>query len=162
MPRVLIVIAACLALGACAEADPEASPSLSPVETLATEATSAPGATEETAEPARDPKTFTLDAEDDGKRLALIPGDKVVLSLETNPSTGYSWEYMDAPDEAVLEEVSDETVKPETSPGLVGAPEERTWTYLAKSVGSTTVKLGYTPPSDGPAEDTFAFSVSVS
>ncbi|MEX2394297.1 MAG: protease inhibitor I42 family protein [Actinomycetota bacterium] len=144
-----LVVGVSLLLASCAEPEEGVTASAAP-EAQPTEAASAPGS-----------KTVALDEGDSGKALSLAEGDEVTLTLETNPGTGYQWEYADEPDAAVLKQVSDETVKPETSPGMVGVPEERMWTYEAVGPGKTKVTLEYMPPGGGEAEETFSFSVEV-
>lgn len=164
MPRLVvpaIAVVCLLAAGACSDTTDDPGASASAVASPTAQASAATSPTAPASQAPREAETYTLAEGDDGKKLTLAVGDRVELTLETNPGTGYRWEYEDEPDPAVLEETSDRVSEAEASPGMVGVPVQRTWTYVAKGAGATTVKLGYVPPSGGSAEETFSFSVTV-
>ena len=144
---------------------PSAVPSGSPSAAPATAAakTAAPTAAPKAATPKpRAPQTFTLTQKDNGKHLSLVKGDTVKLDLETNPSTGYHWDYDQKPNAAVLKEISSTATPAPASPGVVGAPETEEWTYHAVGAGSTGAKLRYNAPGQtSGGTQTFSFSVTV-
>jgi predicted secreted protein len=54
-----------------------------------------------------------LDAGDDGSQVELNAGQTLVVSLESNLTTGYTWEAAEL-DEQVLRQVGEAEFKPET------------------------------------------------
>lgn len=66
------------------------------------------------------------------------------FSLESNPTTGYSWQAVQSPDESIVSIVSSGYLAP--SGGLVGAPGEEMWQFRAVGAGTTTMVLEYARP----------------
>ncbi|MFZ4668117.1 MAG: protease inhibitor I42 family protein [Microthrixaceae bacterium] len=94
--------------------------------------------------------------------VSLKPGEQATIILESNPTTGYSWELTSAPDTAVVRVVSDTYVPPaEQMPGAGGKQE-----ILIEGVGAgtATLEFGYRRPweTDVPPTETAAFPVTVS
>lgn len=88
-------------------------------------------------------KTIELDAADNGAAVELSPGQVVAISLDSNPSTGYSWEAVDL-DESILKQ--DGEPEFEQAPGLVGANGLQTLRFKAVGAGTITLKLVYHRP----------------
>ncbi len=63
------------------------------------------------------------------------------FSLESNPTTGYTWQADRSPDGKIVQLVSNDFLPP--SGDLVGAPGEEVWQFQAVGVGSTTMVLEY-------------------
>ena len=83
------------------------------------------------------------EAGNDGQ-VTIGVGEKLVIALESNPSTGYTWEISEL-DTTSLEQVGDiEFVS--ANPGLLGAGGMQTLTLIARQPGQTTVKLVYHRP----------------
>ncbi|NPV91192.1 MAG: protease inhibitor I42 family protein [Firmicutes bacterium] len=85
-------------------------------------------------------QTVMIDESYNDQAVSLVRGDRLELTLPGNPSTGYSWSYVEVPDEKVL--------KPEKQwigegSGLVGSPQDYHWEYLAAGAGETCIKLKY-------------------
>lgn len=76
----------------------------------------------------------------DGRSVQLLPGQALLLTLPSNPTTGYGWELA-APDPAVLR--PDGT--PELLPGGggVGAAGTTLFRFQAVGAGSTSLRLVY-------------------
>ena len=121
------------------------------------------------------PATSTLDAappataapnpneirltEEDNDRLAEIGEDQVlVISLESNPSTGYSWEVA-AINEDVLHQVG-ETEFEQLSP-LLGAPEKQILRFKSTGTGQSTLRLVYHRSWEKGVKPSREFSVQV-
>lgn len=105
---------------------------------------------------------------DDGSTQSIAAGQRLVIKLDVNGGTGYSWPVTTAPDAKVLKQVSQTQAKKEgvetTAPGgspMVGTPETVTTTFEAVAAGTTKVVLSLTPPGGGKAEDTFTITVTV-
>jgi len=126
-PSVLILLAAVLALGACAPAAGE----------------------------------VPLGISDNGSQVEVDLGWVLVISLESNPSTGYSWHVAEI-DPARLEQVGEAEFTSEADEGLVGAPGVETLRFKTVGSGITTLTLTYDRPwEDDSAEQTFTLTVSV-
>jgi predicted secreted protein len=72
--------------------------------------------------------------------IAASVGDRFVVALESNPSTGYQWTATSS-DAGVVELVGDEYVRPDTT--LVGAPGTKRFFFDAVAVGTATLQLRY-------------------
>ena len=84
--------------------------------------------------------TVTVTEQDAGKTIELKTGDILLISLEGNITTGYSW--IPAPQTpVVLEQVGDVAVTPESD--AVGAPGTLVQTFKATATGQTTLHLDY-------------------
>ena len=99
---------------------------------------------------------------DNGKQIAVRPGEILTLTLESNPTTGYSWQVMEL-DSAVLTQVSDPEYKQSSgAEGLVGAGGTETFRFKAVGSSETTLELGYTRPWESvPPVETFTIQVDV-
>ena len=79
--------------------------------------------------------------EENNGGLAELGKDQVlIITLESNPSTGYSWEVAEM-DEDLLRQVG-ETEFEQMSP-LLGAPEKQILRFKAVDAGQSTLKLVY-------------------
>ena len=84
--------------------------------------------------------TVTINEDDAGKTIELKTGDTLLVSLEGNMTTGFSW--IPAPrDPVLLEQVGEVTVTPESD--AVGAPGTLVLTFKATKTGQTTLHLDY-------------------
>jgi inhibitor of cysteine peptidase len=100
---------------------------------------------------------------DAGELVTLDAGQKLVVRLESNPSTGYSWEVVGVP--RVLEgpaaPIHEQNSEAE---GVVGAAGMDVFTFTASDdSGDGTLVLAYRRPweKDVPAEEEFVLEVIV-
>ena len=105
------------------------------------------------------PGAVDLSAADNGGTVGATTGEQVVLTLESNASTGYSWRLADEPDQDVLAFVSSEYVAPQDG-DLVGAAGAEVWTWNAVGEGSTVLRLEYVRPFE-PDEVAETFEVTI-
>jgi len=93
----------------------------------------------------KDPKVY----DNPDEEIEVEVGVKFALALESNPSTGYSWQLAEPLDESVVEFVSSEFEKKsggdhgEEEGEIVGAPGEEVWTFEAIGEGETEIELEY-------------------
>jgi inhibitor of cysteine peptidase len=113
----------------------------------------------EEAEPGSEPQVVEVTAQDSGTTVELIPDGEVVITLESNASTGFAWTLAREPDPSVLELVDSTYVEPETE--LVGAGGEEVWTFRAVGEGSTELALSYERSSGETSGEPFSLSVTV-
>lgn len=112
------------------------------------------------ADPADGARTFDLTAADAGTTLSVRPGDEVVVTLESNATTGYAWQMETEPASEILDLVKSEYVAPDTE--LVGAGGEEVWRFVATGEGTTDVALRYARSFSGEtAGEPFDFTVVV-
>ena len=105
------------------------------------------------------PRAVEITAQDAGSTVSLAPDDEVVITLESNLTTGFAWKLVTEPDPAVLELVGSTYVAPDSD--LVGAGGEEVWTFHAVGDGSTELELSYERSSGETAGDPFTLGVDV-
>ena len=103
-----------------------------------------------------------LGAEDNGRQVALVPGQMLVIALESNPTTGYSWELIEG-DSAVVQQVGEVEFSASAQEGeqLVGAGGTETFRFGAVDQGQTTLTLVYHRPWEKGVAPLETFSVEV-
>jgi inhibitor of cysteine peptidase len=99
-----------------------------------------------------------LDAGDDGSQVELKAGQTLVVSLEGNPTTGYTWEAAEL-DEQVLRQLGEAEFNPESD--AIGAGGVQTLRFETVNSGQTTLNLVYRRPWEADEEPTETFSVQV-
>ena len=102
--------------------------------------------------------------EDAGSYVTLGLADSLIVALDSNPTTGYSWALVSISDENVLQKVSDEYIPAPTPTGepIVGSGGEEIWTFAPLAAGTSTIEMEYIRPwePDAPA-GTFNITVTV-
>lgn len=85
-----------------------------------------------------------LDDTHNATRHELARGQELVITLTSNPTTGYRWEIAEA-DKAIVRQVGDAEYKSSASgnPPLVGAGGAETFRFETIGAGTTTLKLVY-------------------
>lgn len=83
-----------------------------------------------------------LDVGDSGSQIEVKKGQVLVISLESNPTTGYRWEVLKI-DEAMLDQLGESEFISSESEGLVGAGGVETLRFKTVEVGTTYLELGY-------------------
>jgi inhibitor of cysteine peptidase len=100
---------------------------------------------------------------DAGEAVTLDSGQNLVVRLESNPSTGYSWEAIEVP--GVLEgEATPTHEQTSETEGVVGAAGTDVFTFTAsEDAGEGTLVLEYRRPweEDVPADEEFVLEVTV-
>lgn len=101
-----------------------------------------------------------IGADANGQTIELAAGQKLVLSLESNPTTGFDWEVSEI-DEAVIKQSGESEFKSESD--LLGAGGVRTFTFEAVAAGTSTLKLVYhrSWEKDIPPEQEFTVTINV-
>jgi inhibitor of cysteine peptidase len=105
------------------------------------------------------PKELSLDASYSGKEVEIAVGGSLVVTLESNPSTGFEWGLTSISDEAVLELVDHKFESGGTS--AIGAPGNEVWTFNALKKGKSTLSMEYTQPWAQGAEPAKTFVLTV-
>lgn len=89
---------------------------------------------------------ISLTEKNGGKKVILQTGDRVIVSLPSNPSTGYSWSYLLS--KRSLLGVMDKVAyhQDEASKSLVGSGGTETWKFKALALGSLKMTFSYARP----------------
>lgn len=105
------------------------------------------------------PKTaLALEAKDNGRQIELQKGQTLVINLEGNPSTGYTWEPVDL-EGAIVRQVGEIEFKPQSD--LAGAPGTQTLRFEATEAGQMELKLVYHRPWEQGVEPLETFTVQL-
>jgi inhibitor of cysteine peptidase len=97
--------------------------------------------------------------DDNGREMQLKKGQTLVVTLEGNPTTGYSWEVAEPLDEQVLQQVGEAEFKQESD--LVGAGGVQILRFEAVNAGQITLKLVYHRPWEKDEEPLETYSIQV-
>lgn len=94
------------------------------------------------------------------KEITLALGDKLMIDLGSNPSTGYSWdEKPENTDPAVLKQVQHERKgAPKNIPGAGGS---QSWIFQALKSGTTALHFSYSRPWEGGEKGIWTLKVTV-
>lgn len=104
-------------------------------------------------------KEVNLDAGDNGNQVELNMDQTLVISLEGNPTTGYTWEVAEV-DEGVLRQVGEAEFEPESD--AVGAGGVQLLHFEPVSSGQTVLDLVYHRSwEDEQPQETFSIQVTV-
>lgn len=99
-----------------------------------------------------------LDAQDDESQVEMQQGEVLMVTLEGNPSTGYTWERADDGDQ-VLEQEGEPAFTPESD--KVGAGGVQVFRFHAATTGRTTLRMVYHRPWEEEVEPLETWSVEV-
>jgi inhibitor of cysteine peptidase len=104
-------------------------------------------------------KPVNLTAADKGSQVSVKVGEQVAISLDGNPSTGYTWEAIGL-DTAIFEQVGQATFI-SSNPGLVGAGGSMTLIFKAVKTGTAVLTLVYHRPWETGVTPLETFSVAI-
>lgn len=107
------------------------------------------------------PSAVKIDESANEARVNLQTGQRLSVTLKSNPTTGYDWQIAEI-DEKVLRLIKQE-FEPASDPEQVGAPGHTTYEFEAVGSGAITLDLVYVRPWEEGAEpeDTFRVQVTV-
>lgn len=101
---------------------------------------------------------------DEGKQIELLQGQTLLVKLESNITTGYSWEVTQAPGPVLQQQGEAEYQQPDTGKTpLVGAGGTQIFRFKASAPGQVTLNMAYRRPWEtgvAPAK-TFTLKVTV-
>jgi len=115
-----------------------------------------------TPTPTPTPNEVNVDASFNGSETALAIGELLIVTLDSNNTTGYSWNLSAISDTAVIQKISDEYIAPEqTDPPLMGQGGQEVWTFEALAAGTATISMKYIRPWESEAEPAETFEITV-
>jgi len=94
------------------------------------------------------------------KNITVSPHGRITVTLGSNASTGYQWGDAVISNTDKVEQTSHSYIEPDQN-GLAGAAGKETLTFMAKTAGSVTIKLGYSRPWEGGEKDTYTLTINV-
>jgi inhibitor of cysteine peptidase len=97
--------------------------------------------------------------DDNGREMQLKKGQALVVTLEGNPTTGYSWEVAEPLDEQVLRQVGEAEFEQESD--LIGAGGVQVLRFETVNAGQITLKLVYHRPWEKDVEPLETYSLQV-
>ncbi|NLA99853.1 MAG: protease inhibitor I42 family protein [Methanomicrobiales archaeon] len=111
-----------------------------------------------TSQPVESVERFAFTEADNNKAVTLPVGSEIVISLDENPTTGYSWNLTST---RGLQYVSDTFIPPKTQ--LVGAGGVHVWQYRAAEKGSAEFSaINIRPWEETPiSEGTFSMTFTI-
>ncbi len=93
--------------------------------------------------------------------VTVNTGDSVVVTLCSNPATGFQWtELAEIGDRSMLKQ-KDHTYSPAEAKEVVAGAGDETWTFEAVSQGTTTVSVEYEQPWEGGAKGHWTFVATI-
>ena len=99
--------------------------------------------------------------DDKENQIELAVGQTLVITLKSNPTTGFRWEIAEI-DEEILQQVGEPEYIPESDEPLVGQGGTEVFRFEAGVSGETQLKLVYHQPWDGGEQgEVFIIDVSV-
>ncbi|HUV79984.1 MAG TPA: protease inhibitor I42 family protein [Candidatus Bathyarchaeia archaeon] len=108
------------------------------------------------------PSEVQLTAADNGSTVELESGQVLSITLNANPTTGYTWEVVDAPGEQVMRQVGEiEFIPNRQESGIVGSGGVQIIRFECVNAGQTVLKLVYHRPWETDVEPLETFSIHV-
>ncbi len=97
------------------------------------------------------------------RELEVVAGDLLMVTLCSNPTTGFEWsETANISDISILEQVSHEFISPQGDPPPPpGTPGQEVWFFQALEEGTSTVYMEYSRPGQGGEEAVWTFDLTV-
>jgi len=106
----------------------------------------------------------SVDASFAGKEVEVAVGGSLIVTLESNPTTGFKWELIEVTDQAVLELVESKYEPGKEAcqePPVPGAGGTEIWSFKALKKGVTTLSMEYSQPWEGGMKAAKAFNLTV-
>jgi len=111
------------------------------------------------AEAGLTPCCVQLTAADNGSEIELKKGQALIINLEANPTTGYTWDVVEPRDKQVLRQVGEIEFKPESD--LIGAGGVQIIRFEVVNAGRAALKLIYHRPWETDVEPLKTFAIQV-
>jgi len=112
--------------------------------------------------PPVEPEEVNVDEKDADSQVEIEQGQILVVTLKSNPTTGYSWEVVET-QESILQQMGEAEFKQSDTggPPLVGVGGWEIFRFKAISAGQTSLKLVYHRPWEEGVEPINTFSIEV-
>ncbi|WP_347901821.1 protease inhibitor I42 family protein [Pseudomonas purpurea] len=104
-------------------------------------------------------QNVTVEAQDECP-VTLTAGQNLILTLPSNPTTGYRWAIQDSAG-GVLHAISPEVYTNPQNTGLVGSGGQSTWRFQAFAAGSGRLRLTSQQPWEPEVEPAQTFDCAI-
>ena len=105
------------------------------------------------------PRSYTVDGE--GYSVQVVNGNELLLDLDTNPTTGYSWAITSAPEQFASD--YDNYIQDEAEEGMTGVGGTQEYHIIALNDGTGIMTLEYKQDWDGGESDgTYELKLKIS
>jgi len=98
---------------------------------------------------------------DNGSSISMDKGQRFEIKLESNMTTGYSWQLPEDAGGKVVSMVSSEYIETEKDKEMVGAGGVETFIFEAKEAGQVEIMLEYVRPWEENTEPEKVFKIKV-
>ena len=96
-----------------------------------------------------------------GTENEVEKGDKFQVKMASNPTTGYSWRWVNR-DNQNVDSVAQEYKQDKAPKMMMGVGGNETWTFSATKSGSTTLVFCYEQPwNPGENTDTLVYKINI-
>lgn len=98
------------------------------------------------------------------KEVQVASGDSLIITLCSNPSTGFQWSEAQIGDQTVLQQIDHKYMAPEAKgdkPPAPGTPGQETWTFKALKKGTSVISMEYSRPWEGGEKGEWTFNLTV-
>ncbi|MFF0494127.1 protease inhibitor I42 family protein [Nocardia sp. NPDC004068] len=113
------------------------------------------------AGPVAVPAAVTVDSAANGTRVALAVGQRLIVSLPAEPTTGFLWQIREL-DRAIVVQNDDPDFRPDSrADATVGVGGSSVWTFTAAAPGTTPLSMGYQRPWEAGSDPDQTFGVTV-
>ena len=103
----------------------------------------------------------TLTEKDNGKSFVLKGNEIIMVKLESNPSTGYSWDLAGENKDSIVALISSDYHASLKDKSLVGGGGYEIFTFQAQSSGSADIVLSYRRPWEEKTEPIETFRLNI-
>ena len=87
---------------------------------------------------------FAIRGAKNDKIIETNVGKSFIITLDSNPTTGYQWQIARQMDTGMVELIDSQYIAPKT--GLVGAPGHEEWHFKAIKEGKAIISFEYVRP----------------
>ena len=105
-------------------------------------------------------REVALDDRDNGKQIELEQGQTLAITVESNPTTGYSWAQQEGEPDDILVMLGEPEYKSKSA--LIGGGGTETLRFRAERPGTTTLQLIYRRPWEEDAQPAATYTLTVS
>jgi inhibitor of cysteine peptidase len=103
--------------------------------------------------------TISVNETSSGKQVEIAVNGTITVTLDSNATTGYSWQLSGISDSSVLEKMNNVYDAPTS--GLMGAGGKEVWTFKALTAGKATLSMEYDQPWAGGRKNAQSFNLTV-
>lgn len=95
------------------------------------------------------------------KNIELIRPGSLIVSLGSNPTTGFEWSDAEISNSAAVSVQSFVYVLPQAEGPTAGAPGKNVWVFDSQQPGTSTIKMSYSRPWEGGEKDEWTLTINV-